>query len=251
MGNLLQSELYKMYKDQALRLLLLTFLITAVLLTVILHVFSPEGRGVTGLTGLSNALQLNIVLTKFSLAVLGGFFLSREHGLGTMKLSAASGYGRVRIYAAKLVAYLAGVVLLSLLFPLVCMLGGTLLNGFGSFSEVSGGVYALRSLGFTILYGAAFGALVAVFAIGTRLSGITVGAVLLFLLFFDSVSQWLSSQLAVYKTVYEHSVFHYFMDITTNRVPVSDMAELIVVPLATILVFGCLGAVVFRRMEIK
>ncbi|MHA7966692.1 ABC transporter permease [Paenibacillus sp. CAU 1782] len=251
MGNLLKSELYKMYKEPSLRLLFLTFLITASLLTVFLHVFSPEDRGVTGMTGLSNALQINIVLTKFSLAVLGGFFLSREHGLGTMKLSAASGHGRGRIYAAKLVAYLTGVVLLSLMFPLICTLGGTLLNGFGSFPDISGGVYALRSIGFTILYGAAFGTLVAVFAIGTRMSGITVGAVMLFLLFFDSVSQWLASQWALYKTLYEHSIFHYFMDIATNRVPASGMPELIIVPLLSIAVFGCLGVIVFRRMEIK
>lgn len=251
MGNLLQSELYKMYKDPSLRLLFMTFLITAALLTAMLYLFSPEEQKLTGLTGLHYAMQMNIMITKISLAILGGFFLSREHGLGTMKLSAASGYGRGRIYAAKLAAYLAGGAFLSLLFPLMCTLGGTLLNGFGDLSEINGVVYALRSFGFTVLYGAAFGTLVAVFAIGTRMSGITVSAALLFLLFFDSASQWLASLWEFYGTIYEFSIFHYFMDIAVNKVPASGMAELVVVPIATIAVFGCLGAVVFRRMEIK
>lgn len=253
MGNLLRSELYKLRKEPSFRLLGAVFVLLAIALSLLIHFLSPDKGGYTGLAGLDYALQMNVLVMKIALAVIGGFFISAEHGSGIMKLSAASGYSRLQVYAAKLTAYSLGIVALSLLLPAACTAAGWLLNGFGSLpaGEGSGLAYLWRSAGLTALYAAAFAAIVAGFAVVTRLSGVTIGVALLGLLFFDSISLWLGSLWTFYQTVYEHSVFKLFLDIPEFRHTAGEWQWLVWAPVATLLVFAFVGMAAFRKMEVK
>ncbi|AIQ60013.1 ABC transporter permease [Paenibacillus borealis] len=251
MANLLRSELYKLYKDPSFRILCFTFFFVAVILSGVINYMGSEQKVFSGITGLGYGVQVNVLVLKVSLAVVGGFFLSNEHGLGIMKISAASGYSRGQIYAAKLTAYSTGIIILSLIVPVICVAAGSMLNGFGSLPEIHAPLYLLRTLAFTILYAAAFASIVAVFAVTTTVSGITIGAVLLVLLFFDTISQWLSGKWAVYREFYEHTVFKLFMDITAYQPTTYELALFILIPIATILLFAWVGIMSFRNMEIK
>lgn len=251
MANLLRSELYKLYKEPSFRILCFTFIFVAVILSGVIHFMGSDQKVFSGISGLGQGVQVNMLLLKISLAVVGGFFLSGEHGLGIMKISVASGYSRRQIYTAKLTAYSIGIVILSLIVPVICVIAGSLLNGFGSLPEIPAALYLFRTLTFTILYAAAFASMVAVFAVTTTISGVTIGAVLLVMLFFDTLSEWLSGKWAVYREFYEHSVFKLVMDITLPQPTTYQLTLLISIPIATILVFAWVGIMSFRNMEIK
>lgn len=250
--NLLRSELYKLRKEPSFWSLGVVLLLLAAALSVLLNFFGGK-VDYTGLTGLNYALQMNVLLIKIALAIVGGFFISGEHGLGIMKLSASSGYSRLQIYMAKLAAFSLGSVLLALLLPAVCTTLGWLLNGFGTLPDGDGNglAYLLRSFGLTALYAAAFAAIAAAYAIGTRVSGVTIGVVLLGLLFFDSFSTWLGSFWTFYQTFYEHSVFKLFLDIPGVRHTAGEWQWLVGIPIVTWLVFAAVGTAVFRKMEVK
>jgi len=251
MINLLRSELYKLHKEPSFRMLGFTFITVAILLSAVINYMGSDHTAFSGIAGLGYGVQVNVLLLKISLAIVGGFFLSAEHGLGIMKITTASGYSRGQIYAAKLMAYSIGIMVLSLIVPVICVAAGSLLNGFGTLPEIHATLYFFRTIAFTILYAAAFASIVAVFAVTTTVSGITIGAVLLVLLFFDTVSQWLSGKWAFYKELYEHSVFKLFMDIAAYQQTAYELTLLILIPLATILLFACVGMMSFRKMEIK
>ncbi|WNS44081.1 ABC transporter permease [Paenibacillus sp. MMS20-IR301] len=251
MVNLLRSELYKLYKEPSFRMLIFTFIILAVLLSAVINYMGSSQKVFSGIAGLGYGIQVNVLVLKISLAVVGGFFLSGEHGLGIMKISAASGYSRRQIYTAKLAAYAAGIIILMLTIPVICTAAGSVLNGFGSLPDLHAALYFLRTLAFTILYSAAFASIVAVFAVTTTISGVTIGAVLLVLLFFDTISEWLSSKSAMYKTFYEHTVFKLFLEIGNFQLTAHELALLILIPIATILLFAWAGIMSFRKMEIK
>lgn len=251
MANLLRSELYKLYKDSTFRMMTLTLAIVAIMLSIIIHYWGSPQEVFSGMMGFNYGLQMNAFVLKIALALLGGFFLSHEYSLGVMKITAASGYSRRQIYAAKTIAYMTGMVGLSLLIPVLCTAMGTIFNGFGTLQEAHALGYFFRTTGLTMLYAAAFASIVAAFAIATAVSGVTIGAVLLFMLFFDNISQGLGMKWAVYQYLYDHSVFKLFMGIAALHPSLEDMALFILVPVATIALFLGLGMASFSRMEIR
>lgn len=251
MANLLRSELYKLHKDPAVRLMGLTLIIVAVILSLLLHFFGSRQAAFTGIRALRQSMEMNMVLVKVVLAVLGGFFLTSEYGLGILKVTASSGYSRRQIYLSRLAAYMLGTVTLSLILPLVCTLTGTLLNGFGSLEETGAGEYFLRTMAMTALFTAAFASIVAVLAMRATISGITVGVVLLGMLFFDGVSQLLGSLWSWYKIFYDHTVFKLFLDLPAFQLSAEGLMLQITVSVVTIVLFWLAGAMLFNRMEIK
>lgn len=251
MANLLRSELYKLYKEPSFRILCFTFITLAFLLSGVINYMGSDQKVFSGLSGLGHGVQVNVLVLKISLAIVGGFFLSSEHGLGIMKVWASSGYSRGQIYVARLTAYAIGIIILSLIVPVICVTAGSLLNGFGSLPEIHATLYLFRTLAFTILYAAAFASIIAVFAVTTTVSGITIGAVLLVLLFFDTFSLWLSAKWALYRVIYEHTIFKLFMEIATFQPTTYELTLLILVPAATIILFAWIGIMSFRSMDIK
>lgn len=251
MANLLRSELYKLWKDPTFRMMAIVYSAVAVLISLTCHFLVVNQEAYTALVGLGYGLQMNILLLKIALAVLGGFFVTGEHGTGIMKLNAASGYSRWRIYAARFGGYGAGIVALALLTPLITAGMGLLLNGFGHMEEAAGGWYFLRMIGLTVLYAAAFASIMAVFAMRTTVSGVMIGAALLGLLFIDGVSGWLGNQWELYRVVYEHSVFKQFMEMAVPQLSAGQAVQMTVIPAATILLCVPLGMWLFSRMEIK
>lgn len=251
MTNLLRSELYKLQRDPSFRTLCFTLIAVGLLLSAALYYMSPNHTIFSGIAGLDYGIQVNVLVLKIALAIVGGFFLSGEYGLGIMKITAASGYSRKQIYAAKLAAYSMGIIFLSLVVPVICTAAGSLLNGFGTLQDIHPVNYLFRTLALTVLYAAAFASIVAVFAISTTVSGVTIGVVLLVLLFFDTASQWLSGKWAFYKFLYEHSVFKLFLEIASHEPTAYQLMLLIGIPVATILLFLWAGMIIFGKMEIR
>ncbi|MBB6672484.1 ABC transporter permease [Cohnella nanjingensis] len=253
MLNLLQSELYKLRKEPSFRVLSLTLLLVAIALPLAAYYSASNGQNsaVNGIQSFMNGVKGNTLFMKIALAILAGFFISREYGSGVMKITGSSGYSRERIYAAKLTAFTIGIVFLSLLCPLVCMAVGSLLNGFGHLQETETAVYFFRTLGLTILFAIAFAAIVTAFAFMTKEHGVTIGIAMLVFLFFDTCSQLIGRYIPIYKYLYEHSVFKLFLEVSAFRLTSGELALSIAMPAVTACAFGWIGMMAFRKMDIQ
>ncbi|MBP1993217.1 ABC transporter permease [Paenibacillus eucommiae] len=253
MNHLFSSELYKLRKDPIFQMLMLIMITTPIALFVITHILTLDSAKppMTGMRSFSNAVQVNQLLLKISLGIWAGFFISKEYASGVMKVTSSSGFTRKRIYTAKLLAFTLGIVFLSLLCPLIYILLGTILNGFGSLTEVAAAEYLFRTLSLTVLFAAAFAAIVAVLGIYFTEAGATIGISLLFFLFFDTISESLAGRIPVYKTFYDHSVFKLFLQSFEYQMTGEAILLSIGIAILTFAVFAVWGMLVFQRKEIK
>ncbi|NQX46526.1 ABC transporter permease [Paenibacillus tritici] len=253
MYNLIRAELFKLRKDRSFRVLLL---ITAVLSLAypLLYYMDNKSGGKPQFTGAEFLVKFmfsNGYVIKFSIAALAGFFIASEYTTGAMKIIASSGNDRGRLYAAKLVGFSAGVMLISLIFPLLSMAEVSILSGFGQLPEGVDPFFIPRVLGLTLLYTAGYAAIGVLFTAVFTESGKTISFLMIFFLMIDMVLGGLGEYIPFLTTVYNYSVFKLLGDIGKIQLDSGELPVLLLVPLLTIGVAGLLGILVYRKKEIK
>lgn len=254
MSNLILSEWYKLRKDRSFRFLSVGLILLGMVYPILAAIDSRmDGDDfVSGIRIFADAVAANDYFLKITIGVLAGFFISGEFTNGVMKRAVSAGSSRTRVYAAKLTVYTVGACVLSVLFPLVNMIVGSLIGGFGELAEVDAVLFLFRSLGFTMLFAAAFASLSALFAFTLADSGKTIGLTIVFFLFIDTIFNLLGSQLPFVQKIYEYTVFHlYYVSAMNFILSARDMWMSLAIPAATYLVLLAWGVCVFRSKEIK
>ncbi|MHA7964896.1 ABC transporter permease [Paenibacillus sp. CAU 1782] len=250
MYNLIMVEWFKLRKNRSFWTMLAILAILS-LAYPLLYYFDSEGPGYTGVEFLLAFLPSNAYAIKIGVAVLAGFFISNEYATGVMKTIASSGNTRGRLYSAKLIMFSVGAMALSITFPIVSTVEVSLLSGFGQLPGGSDLFYLLRILTLTLLYTSAFAAIGALFAVLMTDGGKTIGVSVLFFLGIDVALAGIGSKVAFVETIYQYSIFKLFGDIPLLDVESGEWLALLLVPLATIVVSGFLGNLVFRKKDIK
>ncbi|MEK4519398.1 ABC transporter permease [Paenibacillus sp. FSL H8-0122] len=253
MYNLIRAELFKLRKDRSFHVLLLIIAALSVAYPLLYYIDNKSGGKpqFTGAEFLIKFVASNGYVIKFSIAALAGFFIASEYTTGVMKTVASSGNDRGRLYAAKLIGFSAGAMMISLIFPLVSLAEVSMLSGFGQLPEGVDAFFLPRVLGLTLLYTAAYAAIGALFTAVFTESGKTISFLMVFFLMINTILGGLGEYIPVLTTVYDYSVFKLLGDIGKTRIDGGDLPALLLVPLLTIVVSGLLGVLVFRKKEIK
>jgi ABC-2 type transport system permease protein len=255
MSNLIRSEWFKLTRNRSFWLILAVLFVSAVGYCVMNALDDPSDGGaldaLSGLDMLTAAMGGNMYIIKIGLCVLAGFFVSSEYSSGTMKRAVSSGYSRSRIIVAKMLVFIAGSLLVALVFPLICLGLGSLLFGVGSLPDVSAAEYIVRCLGLTVTLSAAFAAITALIAVIFNDSGKTIGIGIIFFFFIDGVFVIIGNHLPFVLKVYEYSVLNEINHYADTAMASRDVTLSVVIPLATLIVFVALGVYAFRRKEIK
>lgn len=253
MYNLIRAELFKLRKDRSFHVLLLIIALLSLAYPLLYYIDNKSGGKpqFTGAEFLIKFVASNGYVIKFTIAALAGFFIASEYTTGVMKTAAASGNDRGRLYAAKLIGFSAGAMVISLIFPLVSMAEVSILSGFGQLPEGVDAFYIPRVLGFTLLYTASYAAIGALFTALFTESGRTISFLMAFFLMINTVLGVLGEYIPVLNPVYDYSVFKLLGEIGKIRIDGGDLPALLLVPLLTIAVSGLLGVLVFRKKEIK
>ncbi|GGD86890.1 ABC transporter permease [Paenibacillus nasutitermitis] len=261
MINLIASEWYKLRKNDLFRILCYFMIAVAFLFPLFIYwSFPKDGDGQITLTGMKlyvNSLTMNDFFLKISLGLLAGFFISGEYSSGVLKRTVSVGNHRWQIYMSKLAIYSLGVAIISILVPVLNIFIGSVMNGAGLLSEFgqpegnSVPEYVLRTLGFTVLFAAAFASIAAYVAVILADNGKTIGFSIVFFLFVDQVLASLGNYVPLLKMLYDISLFKLFRTAMEYRVDHGDLIWSAVMPIATFAVFAVLGLNAFRRKEIK
>ncbi|MBP2110377.1 ABC transporter permease [Paenibacillus silagei] len=253
MYNLIRAELFKLRKDRSFHVLVLIIAALSLAYPLLYYIDNKSGGKpqFTGAEFLIKFVASNGYIIKFSIAALAGFFIASEYTTGVMKTVASSGNDRGRLYAAKLIGFSAGAMMISLIFPLVSLAEVSMLSGFGQLPEGVDAFFLPRVLRFTLLYTAAYAAIGALFTAMFTESGKTISFLMVFFLMINTILGGLGEYIPVFTTVYDYSVFKLLGDIGKTRIDGGDVPALLLVPLLTIVVSGLLGVLVFRKKEIK
>ncbi|MNW45978.1 ABC-2 family transporter protein [compost metagenome] len=253
MYNLIRVEFFKLRKNRSFWTLLFVLSVLS-LAYPLLYYFDHQSSGepqITGAEFLITFISSNAYIIKFGVAVLAGFFISNEYSTGVMKTIASSGNTRGQLFAAKLIVFAVGSMVISLVFPIVSTVEVTLLSGFGHLPEGSAVLFISRAFGLTVLYTAGYAAIGALFTVILIDSGKTIGFSLIFFIMIDTVLIGLGSKIDFFATLYDYSIFKLVDNIGKPGIDSGELPALLLVPLLTFVISGMLGMLVFRRKEIK
>lgn len=248
MGNLVKSELFKLRKDRSFWVLMIGLIFSAIFYPALIYFDDPAEAVMVKDLFTYTGLGGNNYIVKLVPCILAGFFISSEYSMGTMKSIGSSGNSKMRIYWAKLSVFSLGAMIISIIFPLVITAVGAILFGFNEMPELD---YVLRTMGLTLLYQAAFAAIMALVASIFTDSGKTIGFLILFFILFDSIFYGLSQKFSIVETIFNYSVFKLILGIGEINLANSELMKHILVPIFTYIAFGLIGSFIFRKKEIK
>ncbi len=261
MNNLIEAEWYKLRKNGTFRTLIFFVIALTFSYLLITYLNFPKNGGyeitLTGIELYVNALAINQFILQIFLGILAGFFISSEYSYGVLKRTASVGNDRRQIYISKLGIYSLGVVMVSLMIPILTVLIGSLMAGAGLLSEFgqptdsSTMEYVLRTLGFTILFAAAFASIAAFIAVMLEDAGKTIGFSIVFFLFVDQILRSLGNYVPFLKKVYDYSLFNLFRKTTEYTMDNKDLILSILMPSLTLAAFVLLGIYAFRKKDIQ
>lgn len=249
MGNLMKAEWFKLRKDRSFWTLMLALSGAALLYTAL--VFIDEQGAVQHISVsllYADALGGNGYIIRLVPVILAGFFISSEYSAGTMKSIVASGNSRIRIYGAKLITFMLGAAILSLVFPLILTAAGGIASGFYDMPDLG---YVARTLALHMLYAASFASIMSMFAILFTDSGKTIGFLLLLFLLIDSILFMISQKAAWFEPIFLYSVFNLFSEVGKGNIASDQWFSILVVPVLTCIGMWLLGSYIFTRKEIK
>ncbi|MCM3093590.1 MULTISPECIES: ABC transporter permease [unclassified Cytobacillus] len=250
MGNLLKFELFKLRKDRAFWTLVFGLIAAAVFYPMLIFFDEAFGTDPVSVKDLytSTALGGNNYIVRLVPCILAGFFISSEYSIGTMKSMGASGNSRFRLFSAKLFVFSLGAAIISVIFPVVMTGLTAILSGFHDMPDLG---FFLRTLGLTILYAAAFSSIMALAASIFTDAGKTIGFLILFFILIDSILYMLGQEFSLFETIYNHSAFKLYLDISEPEFGSGEFLKMLLVPLITYVAAGLIGSFIFLMKEIK
>jgi ABC-2 type transport system permease protein len=245
--DLLMSEWYKLRKNRAFLFLFGLLCFIAILLPF--QMIHTVNASIT-----VNEMYHSIIVRIYSevllvCCILAGFFITNEYAMGTMKSIVSSGHSRASIFIAKWSQFTIGVIIFSLIFPIIMTTVSALYIGVNQLPELS---FYLKTVGLIILYSIAFASIMACFSFWFTNYGLTIGFLLLFFIFSNRIFEILASNIPFFKPLYTHSVFY-----LKSFIPIIDKANhpsmvvMTVIPIITSIVFIILGILLFQRKDIK
>lgn len=254
MRNLLRFEWYKLMHNRTFWLGSL-FLLAAAIAYPIMDYYdsvSDGGSTKTGVDILLSCLGANEYFVKIGVSILAGFFLSSEYANGTMKRSVSAGAGRSQVILSKLLVFMTGSAIATLIFPVVGFAVGSIIDGVGDApGSISLAEFLLRTLGETALLGAAYGAFTGAFATALTDSGKTIGISFAFYFFVDYIFMILSKYMPFMEDVFKYSIFMMIKQVYSEDIFTMSWGRLLAEPVLTVLVFLAVCIAIFRRKEIK
>ncbi|MGE6362762.1 ABC transporter permease [Bacillus paramycoides] len=273
MSNLIKADLFKLTRNKTFWVLIM--IITAIALGLTLCIFMAS-KGILNLNldgGFSmaqtEAEQSNgqnfktsgletFIMTmggEFSIiilliSVLAGFFISQEYSTGVIKNIVAGGNSRGKIFCSKLIVYSIGVVIISLVYPIITTISTTLMFGFGELPSTSPFIYILRSSFLTIINFIAIGSIIMLFAIIVEESGKTIGISIGFIIFIN-VFFGLGQNIEVIKVIYEYSVFYQILEASNPIMTNIEVIKSLLIGVVTFIIVTYFGVFVFGKKDIK
>ncbi|WP_368652817.1 ABC transporter permease [Ornithinibacillus sp. 4-3] len=249
MGNLIKAEWYKLRKDRTFWFLILLLIATSIFYPLL--IIFDEGAELIKISNFyqSDLLNANIYVIKLIPCVLAGFFISKEYSSGTMKNIVSSGNSRARIYFAKLIVFSMGAVIISIIIPIILTGSMAVYLGFPDMPEWS---YFVKTIGFFILYAAAFASLMTFFATILTDTGKAIAFMIIFFQMAEGILTTIAEYIPYFEPLVENSIFYLLWNIEiVASLNSRDLLNMIFIPIISIAVFGGLGGFVFQKKEIK
>lgn len=242
MINLLKTDLYKLRKSTLFYGLVIFMVIVALAMTAINSSLDMQGK---------DALSFSIQFTQMMVGIIPltfGISIVKDFTSGYIKDSVAYGYSRTKIFLSNIITFTIGLVIILLIFPVVCTLIITVINGYGEVVTIDLAMKLLRMLLLMILVIVAIATIAALIAFVTRSNAI----VLLSIMVINFIVQ--AGSIAtnkVIKDIYENMIFYQINLISLPDISSSQIIKVVMVSVLTMLASILVGVYLFEKTDIK
>ena len=194
----------------------------------------------------------DLTITVLFISILGAFFIATENSIGTIKNTVSIGYSRQQIYISKIALFSFGAILLNLFMSVAFGVFGSIFFGIGELPAIG----EIASLGkvalLSSLYIISFAAIVMLFSMLVKGSGLAILISFVFFLLFGLGLANFGQKYVLFQEINHYSVYYRFMTLAGSDLSNAKvLLELTAVPVVTSIVFIGLGIIVFQKKDIQ
>ncbi|MGL5084990.1 MAG: ABC transporter permease [Clostridium sp.] len=242
MINLLKTDLYKLRKSTLFYALVIFMIIMAVVMIAINSSLDMQGK---------DALSFSIQFTQTMVGIIPltfGMSIVKDFTSGYIKDSVAYGYSRTKIFLSNVIAFSIGLVIITLIFPILYTVITTVVNGYGEVLTKDTIFNILRMLFLTILIIVAIATLAALIAFATRSNAMVLLSILV-VNFIVNAGSMVTNK--IIKDIYENMIFYQINLISLPDISNSQIIKVVMVSVLTILASILAGVYLFEKIDIK
>src|SRR5699024_8313430 len=207
MNHLVKSEFYKLKYTRMFWFLISLLGIYASAVVIIRAVYMKE---MTGMQVLSSTIGADSNNMQYFPTILAGIFICKEYQTGVLKNVVSSGNQRSTVLLSKLVGFIVGAMIISIVVPICTWIEVPIFVGHISLpSDGSLLMYMLRVLCFTSLFSAEFVSFILYISVILEDAAKVVGFLSLFFMMKDFLFLGLGTKFHIVATIYKHSILNY------------------------------------------
>lgn len=246
MLNLIKLEFHKLKTSKIFWLMILSGIVQGFAGPILSDILRTK----TGEKMIVFSFQLQQFLFYMILIGVFTYFIGSEFYSGSVKNLIAYGHRRSDIVIAKSIAFYLGVVIISLIFPMVITIINTVINGYGTPFDLHAILFLLRvSLLMSLVY-AGMSSLAILFTFVSR-NAIVPCALFIALDTVCRVCQAMTLRSELVKAIYGKTVFYQVSNVTLENMTFAQGMEAVVVSLITMLICTAIAIIAFKRADIK
>ena len=255
MINLIKAELFKLKRNHTFWVLIgvvTTFYALINYLVIIDWWNMSTGFNDIGLKEF-NALETmkTPIVFNLSISTLAGFFINSDYTNGTIKNQVLSGNKRSHIYLSKLIVFSLGVVVISVILPLITAVLETFLLGHSAIYNFSTVNYLIRSFSLYTIITIAYSAIIMFISSLTRESGKTIIITTVMTIVLFIIEKLLVPMNEIVRVIYENSIFYQIYQAFNPVLTVNEITKNIFISIVTLVIMTVCGIMIFKRKEIK
>jgi ABC-2 type transport system permease protein len=255
MINLIKAELFKLKRNKTFWVLI--GVVTALYALLNYLVIIDWWNMSTGFNDIGlkefNALEMMKTPIVFNLGIstLAGFFINSDYTNGTIKNQILSGNKRSHIYLSKLIVFSLGVIVISVILPVVTAILETILLGHSEIYSPSTVNYLIRSFSLYTIIIIAYSAIIMFISSLTGESGKTIIITIMMTIILFVIEKLLAPMNEITKVIYENSIFYQIYQAFNPVLTTNEIIKNIFISIATLCIITYFGITIFKRKEIK
>lgn len=252
MFNLLKSEVYKLLRSTAFRVLLFLNTIFSTFASVMFVQSSKSNPDfiITGKDALASGFSDTLLLFVFC-GILSGLFVASEFSSGGIRNMITYGHSRLKVFSAKLIIYSLGSLLLTTIYPTILTLTSTSAHGWGVSFSTSETLTAFRIILLALLLNLTLILLCGVISFLVKENGLSIGICIGGGLMLHVILQLITSFLPQFSWLYDYSPLGLYAKALDSAASITDILTVIGISILTILFVYCIGLFRFTREDLK
>lgn len=210
-----------------------------------------QNISISGIEAFTQATMNDPQMLLFVLTIFAGFFISNDYSSGAFKNAISSGNSRIRIYIAKLIAYMTGIYIFLILFTLISTVGASAIFGLGEVANGNLVLYMIRSYSLYLLQVGSFAAIIAMLAFFVEESGKSITLSIVTFLGVLAVIDLTSRYIPFIEKLFPYTFFYQLLIVFNESMSAWEIGKSLIAGMSGIIFALLIGLYFFTKKELK